>query len=29
VILQGERLHIVGFERRRPNLRLELTPPSK
>ena len=29
VIMQGERLHVVEFDRRRPNLRLELTPPSK
>jgi len=27
--MQGQRFHVVGFDRRRPNLRLELTPPSK
>src|SRR3989442_13922619 len=29
VIMQGESMRVVGFERRRPNLRLELPPPGK
>jgi len=29
LIMQGESMRVVRFDRRRPNLRLELTPPSK